>query len=633
MISEKYFKGFQKLFESSFDLICIADMNGFFRYVNNSFVKLLGFSHAELLEQSFLNLVHPEDLIKTNEELARNINGIGSVHFENRYLCKDGSYKILEWYSTGMLEEKIILAVAKDITRFRTIDEEKKRAQEFAEVILESVPNMIFVKDAKELKFLQFNRAGEELLGYSRKDLINKNDYDFFPKSEADFFTSKDRKVFEEGKVVEIPEEPIHTKQGQKILRTKKIPVYDKDGHPLYLLGISEDITETKKLNEERERNEVLLRSAERINKLIQNSMDAVVGFNEKSIINSWNIQAENIFEIKSEEAIGKSIIDLIPVRFRVISEFALKNFLCHHSTRLMNQRIESSALRKDIEFPVEVTITPIWDNECCQFYASVRDISARKILEKQQKFILQKEHEAREAAEKTINMQDDFLSVAAHELKTPITPINLQLQLIEKMLIKAMKEQFNPKTTENLLKLINGSKKEMDRLISLINELLDVSRISADRLLLHKEKMDLSELLNSQIRRYSELASKEGCHITHDIQPNIVGLWDKARLDIVLQNLISNAIKYGNCKPIYVRAWTKDKMAFFIVRDMGIGIPSNFVPKLFDKFERAVPVQKFSGLGLGLYISKKIIDAHSGEIAVETELDIGSTFIIKLPL
>jgi PAS domain S-box-containing protein len=119
-------------------------------------------------------------------------------------------------------------------------------ADAFLDSILEHIPNMVFVKDAQQLRFVRFNRAGETLLGYSREALLGKSDHDFFPASEADAFTRRDREVLASGVVLDIPAEPIHTRAGLRYLHTKKVPIYDAQGTPRYLLGISEDITERK---------------------------------------------------------------------------------------------------------------------------------------------------------------------------------------------------------------------------------------------------------------------------------------------------------------------------------------------------------------------------------------------------
>ncbi len=140
------------------------------------------------------------------------------------------------------------VAIFRNITEQKKAEEQIKQANNFLNTVLENLPNMVFVKDAKDLRFVMFNKSGEELLGIPRADLIGKNDYDFFPKAEADFFTSKDQKTIQEGKLLDIPEETIQTRHhGPRILHTKKIPVLDAAGVPRFLLGISEDITEQKK--------------------------------------------------------------------------------------------------------------------------------------------------------------------------------------------------------------------------------------------------------------------------------------------------------------------------------------------------------------------------------------------------
>ncbi len=137
--------------------------------------------------------------------------------------------------------------ISTDITERTRAEDEVRRVQAFLDSVVENIPHMIFVKEARDLRFARLNRAGEELLGHSRDALIGKNDYDLFPKEQADFFTAKDRHVLEGGTLLDVPEEPIRTKDGrQRILHTKKVPIFDVAGRPLYLLGISEDITEKK---------------------------------------------------------------------------------------------------------------------------------------------------------------------------------------------------------------------------------------------------------------------------------------------------------------------------------------------------------------------------------------------------
>src|SRR5262249_7142842 len=138
------------------------------------------------------------------------------------------------------------VVVFQDITSRKRSEEELKRLNVFLDKIIENIPIMLFVKEADELRFERINRAGEELLGFKRRDLLGKSDYDLFPREEAEFFVAKDREVLAGRRRVDIPEETIATAAGERILHTKKIPILDENGDPIYLLGISEDITERK---------------------------------------------------------------------------------------------------------------------------------------------------------------------------------------------------------------------------------------------------------------------------------------------------------------------------------------------------------------------------------------------------
>lgn len=142
-----------------------------------------------------------------------------------------------------------VIETLEDITEQKRAEDALQRSERFLNNVVENIPDMIFIKDSRDLKFVRLNRAGEELLGYSREELYGKNDYDFFPKDEADFFTRKDRDVLENQLVIDIPEEKIQTRvKGTRILHTKKICISDESGKPGYLMGISEDITEGRRM-------------------------------------------------------------------------------------------------------------------------------------------------------------------------------------------------------------------------------------------------------------------------------------------------------------------------------------------------------------------------------------------------
>ncbi|MEZ4300677.1 MAG: PAS domain-containing protein [Polyangiaceae bacterium] len=156
-----------------------------------------------------------------------------------------------------------VMALHAEIAVRKQAEDELWRKDRFLESIIENVPDMIFLKDAQELRFTRVNRAAEELLGLRREEMIGKNDHDFFPKDEADFFTAKDREVLASGRLRDIEAEPVHTRhRGVRWLHTKKIPIRDENGEPIYLLGISEDITERREAEEAKLRAEQELRQS-----------------------------------------------------------------------------------------------------------------------------------------------------------------------------------------------------------------------------------------------------------------------------------------------------------------------------------------------------------------------------------
>lgn len=226
------------------------------------------------------------------------------------------------------------------------------------------------------------------------------------------------------------------------------------------------------------------------------------------------------------------------------------------------------------------------------------------------------------------IQVRDEFLSIASHELKTPLTPLKLQLQLMARK-IKNEPEKLKEGQLE---KMLNNADRQMNRLAKLIDDLLDVSRISAGKLKLHPEVVNLQDIIRDVLVQYShELEANLG-HVELEAPEAVYCNVDSLRIEQVLVNLLTNAVKYAPMKNIMVNLTKDMTWARISVKDQGPGIAQEDLERIFGRFERVRTSDNIGGLGLGLYISKQIIEAHSGKIYAESDGS-GSTFIVELPL
>lgn len=232
-------------------------------------------------------------------------------------------------------------------------------------------------------------------------------------------------------------------------------------------------------------------------------------------------------------------------------------------------------------------------------------------------------------ASKEAVALRDEFLSVASHELRTPVT--SLQLAVQSALSVGANDEQAPPGFLKHALE---SAERQTRRLGRLVDALLDVSRIQAGKLELTREPMDLAALVREVTALIGEEARRAGCEValTAPDEP-LVGRWDRARLEQVVINLLSNAIKYGAGSPIALSLARRDGCAVLEVRDHGIGVPPAERARIFERFERAVSSKHYGGLGLGLYIVRRIVDAHGGHIVVESAPGQGARFIVELPL
>jgi signal transduction histidine kinase len=231
--------------------------------------------------------------------------------------------------------------------------------------------------------------------------------------------------------------------------------------------------------------------------------------------------------------------------------------------------------------------------------------------------------------AQAAIHIRDEFLSIASHELKTPVTSLKLQLQLTQR---RVKPEENLAPTPAKLAKVLDISTKQVDRLSALIEDLLDVSRIESGKLSYHFERVDLASLVKETVDRFSDQLQAARCPFEISASQPVKVICDRFRIEQVVANLITNAIKYGEGKPIRISVEPSIQGARIVVQDFGMGIEKSKQAKVFDRFERAISHNNISGLGLGLYITRQIVDAHGGTVSLMSELGQGSTFTVELP-
>lgn len=255
--------------------------------------------------------------------------------------------------------------------------------------------------------------------------------------------------------------------------------------------------------------------------------------------------------------------------------------------------------------------------NHPVRFSGVVFDITERKLKE--------------EALEAALKARDHFFMIAGHELKTPLTCLHLQLKVNQWELRYNYPNAF---TAEKIELSLQKQSEQLLRITRIIDNMLDESQISQGQLPLQLEKFDLCEMVYQVLDNFRFIANSSGVEISF-VKPtdNIHGTWDRFRLEQVLLNLLINAIRYGQQKPIHVDVFCEDKNSCIVVRDQGIGITPEDQLRIFNRFERGVAAHDIRGLGLGLYISDNIVKAHGGMIQLKSEPGSGSEFKVVIPL
>jgi signal transduction histidine kinase len=248
----------------------------------------------------------------------------------------------------------------------------------------------------------------------------------------------------------------------------------------------------------------------------------------------------------------------------------------------------------------------------------------------RQQEVLVHELRAAQNDLERAVQMRDDFMSMVSHELRTPLNTISLQTQMRKRQLASGNAQAFS---LDQVRTMVERDERQTRSMVRLIDDMLDVSRLQRGSLSMQPRPMDLSQVVRRVVDGFSEQAAATGCPITLDAPDAVNGTWDEFRIEQVVANLMTNAFRYGAGKPIEVSVGQEGGHGFVKVRDHGIGIAPENIERIFGQFERAVDSRSIPGLGLGLYITRQILQAHDGSISAQSTPGEGSVFTVRLPL
>ena len=460
------------------------------------------------------------------------------------------------------------------------------------------------------------NPSWLKTLEYELDEVIGRSIYDFIHLPCKEEYKAARKEAIEKTGESDITTTFI-TKHGKEVVAEGQIGCSFSDNKPLYTRGVFKNIT-ARKIAEKK-----LEDSEKRLKTFFQSGPDAVIVINEYQQILEWNPKAEIIFGFAADEVIGKPLSEtIIPTQYRDAHKTGMAHFLQTGEGPVLNKTIEITALhKKGHEFYINLSISNVKVEGHWLFIAFLSDITERK---KTEEALIHKEAELLQA-KLLEEKKDEFISIASHELKTPLTTIKAYAQLA----LTIGKEKSPEPVQQYLSKLDSYAGK----LNSLINELLDVASINAGKLRLSQTEIETTSFLSEVVNSMQHITP--GHTIILEKNESAKVKIDTLRLEQVITNIISNAAKYSPGKEkIIVNAVTYGEKIIISFTDFGIGIPKEKISKIFDRFYRVDEVSKdFGGLGIGLFISAEIIKQHGGEIWAESNEGEGSTFYFSLPI
>lgn len=581
------------------DIICITGTDGYYKKVNPAMSRLMEYSETEIMAWPIIHFVHPEDILRTTKEFESLTSGEPTLYFENRIITKSGRIKWLAWTATPSPEEGLLFCVAKDITDKKELEELFNKSSALARIGSWEI-NLI-----KGTVF--WSGMTKEIHGVS-------SDFEPDNESAASFCKAGLNRELIIQKVTETIEKNIPfdveiqivTAQGKdKWVRINGEAEYN-DNNCLRVYGSFQDIDDRKKA-------EILATSAlEERNTILESIDDAFFAVDKNWVVTYWNKMAETVLMKPKNDILNYRLWDVF------INSIDSDSYKKYHEAMQTGQAVHFEDFYPPLDKWYEISAYPS-DNGLSVYF---KDITDRKNAESRLKALnenLQKH--AKELAISNAELEQ-FAYVASHDLQEPLRMVTSFLTLID----KKYSDYIDQKGKQYIHFAVDGAK----RMRQIILDLLEFSRVG--RLEDNLEEVDLNKLVNDILILYRKQIEEQKAKVLVSELPVLQTL--KVPIRQVFQNLISNSLKYqkaGDVPLIEISAEDQSDHWQFSVKDNGIGIDEEYFDKVFIIFQRLHNKDEYSGTGMGLAVTKKIIENLGGRIWITSEKNSGSTFYFTI--
>lgn len=611
--------------EFSGDAIITKNLDSIIQTWNVGAERLFGYTAEEVIGKP-VTIIFPEERLNEEDAILEKLRrGHAVERFETIRVARDGR-RIPVSVSISPLKdiEGDVIGASKiihDVTEIVAARDALILEKELLATTLASIGDAVIVTDTQS-RVTFINPEAERLTGWTKANAEGRPlSVVFRIVNERTRRVAENpvEKAFRLGTVVGLANHTMLLRDdgAEFLIDDSAAPIRNKDGSLFGVVLVFRDVTEQRKLYEAREQ----------LAAIVEYSGEAIATKNLDGIIQTWNASAEKLFGYHADEIIGKSVTILIPPE-RLNEE---DEILSRIRRGLPAERLETIRLKKDgTPIPVSVTVSPIKDPEGDVIGASklIQDITARVRLERERQQLLAVEQSLRSQAEETGRVKDEFLATVSHELRTPLSAILGWATMLNK-------DNLEPEIARRGRESIERNAKAQAQLIE---DLLDVSRIISGKVHLDVQPIVLTHIIEEAVDVVRPAAEAKSIRLDVDIDPTADHLRaDPGRLQQVIWNLLSNSIKFtaaGGAVMITVRRTAA--LVEISVHDTGEGINPKFLPYVFDRFQQADSsmTRKHGGLGLGLAITRHLVEMHGGTVEAHSEGEgRGATFRVKLPV